>query len=348
LQLTAPSFLIVKIAAIGDVVMALPMLSAICGNHPEASITWVCGNVAEPILRRFSEIDELIVVDEKKLIAGNVVEKILALLALWLKLWGRRFDFVLTGHADRRYRLLTVPVRAETRRSFSHTGRRWPVPGRYHADEYVRLVTGIDSGKSPRARMLTLRPSLPATLDQIFQGTRRPVVAVAPGGARNLDRDDRLRRWPIDMYKELCKRLVDAGCSVVLTGATSDKWALPHLADIGCTDLIGKSELVDLLGIYARSDLVITNDSGPLHLAELAGARVIALFGPTNPSEKVLRDERTTALWGGERLPCRPCYDGKSYAPCEDNVCMKAIPVDEVYQAALSILRPDQWRESSG
>jgi heptosyltransferase-2 len=105
---------------------------------------------------------------------------------------------------------------------------------------------------------------------------------------------------------------------------------------------------VDLLGIYARADLVITNDSGPLHLAELAGARVIALFGPTNPSEKVLRDGRTTALWGGERLPCRPCYDGKSYAACKDNVCMKAIPVDEVYQAALSILRRDSWHKSSG
>ena len=88
-----------------------------------------------------------------------------------------------------------------------------------------------------------------------------------------------------------------------------------------------------------RADLVIAHDTGPMHLARLVGARLVALFGPTPPSSFVPSDDRTTVLWGGAHLACRPCYDGREFAECSDNECMSSISADVVLRTAITILR---------
>ena len=83
-----------------------------------------------------------------------------------------------------------------------------------------------------------------------------------------------------------------------------------------------------------HSDLVITHDGGPLHLALLAGTRLIALFGPTSPHEKVPERDGVVVLWGGADLACRPCYDGNDYADCPLNVCLREVSVERVHEEA--------------
>src|SRR5271165_3280978 len=132
--------LVVKLAAIGDVAMALPMVSALRSQHPGCHIVWLCGEAARPLLACVQGIDELIVADERALLAGSRPARIAATLALWRRLAGRGFDLVLTAHTDPRYRWLTQPVRAAVRRTLAPgRGKRGIVPGRYHGDEYVRL-----------------------------------------------------------------------------------------------------------------------------------------------------------------------------------------------------------------
>src|SRR5262249_23063517 len=109
-------------------------------------------------------------------------------------------------------------------------------------------------------------------------------------------------------------------------------------------DLVGKTSLAELLAIYGVSNAVITHDSGPLHLASLSGAPTVALFGPTVPLEKVRPAKHVRVLWGGEDLPCRPCYDGKRYASCADNQCLKQISVAQVITALQQLL--DAGREN--
>jgi heptosyltransferase-2 len=84
--------------------------------------------------------------------------------------------------------------------------------------------------------------------------------------------------------------------------------------------------------------VVLWVDTGPMHLARLVAAPLIALFGPTMPSQFIIEDERTVALWGGAHLACRPCYDGRELATCANNVCMSSIAPAKVLDVARRLL----------
>ena len=82
----------------------------------------------------------------------------------------------------------------------------------------------------------------------------------------------------------------------------------------------------------SRMDTVVTHDSGILHLAILLRRRVVALFGPTDPSGRVPQNSygRVRIFWYGSSISCCPCYDGKTFAKCDNNLCLDRIPVAEV------------------
>ena len=100
-------FLVIKIAAIGDVIMALPMLNEIRYFNKNAHITWVCGKTVYPILKEF-DIDEIIVVNEKKLLSGNKLEKMIEVFKLWGRIAFRCYDSVFIAHTDKRYQIITI------------------------------------------------------------------------------------------------------------------------------------------------------------------------------------------------------------------------------------------------
>ncbi len=155
-------------------------------------------------------------------------------------------------------------------------------------------------------------------------------IALAPGGAKNVMRDDALRRWPIEHYAKLAILLREKGYEVVITGAETDGWCSEYF--LGFENLIGKTGLLELIDFYKQCSLLITHDSGPMHLAKLSDCEVIALFGPTNPFERTGSPEKIHVIWGGKDLPCRPCYDGKNYPPCKSNICLKQITPEEVLE----------------
>lgn len=332
--------LIVKIGAVGDTVMALSMLDALLQKDPGARITWVCGRTVEPLLKATGKIHELVVVDESKLLRGNALQKPAALLTAGVRLLGRRFDLIVTGHSDPRYRMLGRFSFGKTRRSFgSDKGRAWPVPGRFHGDEYARLVTGEDGPGAFKSKAFQLRVPLRPELQKELARDERALVALAPGGAKNVLRDDALRRWPLESYRRLAELLLEGGFRVVLTGSPSDDWVREAFRGLKVSDWVGKTDLLDLTALYGECGLVVTHDSGPMHLAALAGAPCLALFGPTNPFEKVLPGGPIRALWGGEDLACRPCYDGKNFANCSHNACLRSITAEKVYEEAARLLK---------
>lgn len=345
----ALEILIVKIAALGDVVMALTMLPAIEKHYPQARVTWLTAKQTAPLVQATGKVHQVIAVDEEPLLAGNRAQKIEAMLRLWIDLAGRRFDLIVTAHPDPRYRWLTRPLAAAERRGFSRRqGQRpFPVPGRYHGDEYARLITGEEGP----AQVPSVLPSVPVGLSETVRAALAtlpvPVVALAPGGAKNILSDVPLKRWPLSHYAELARRLLAQGCGVVLTGAASDLWVQEGFAGLDVLNLIGKTSVMDLVGLYAACDAVVTHDSGPLHLARLAGAPLVALFGPTAPAEFIRPDARTVVLWGGAHLPCRPCYDGRRYADCHDNVCMQSVTPGQVEAEVMQLAGRAEVRPGS-
>ena len=326
------SVLIVKLAAIGDVVMALPMVTALRAQDPASRITWLCGKTVAPLVKIIDGIDECVVVDDVAVLSGNQAQKAQAVMMGWSALRGRRFDLVITAHSDPRYRMLAARVRAVERRWFGErSGRPRHVPGRYYGDEYVRLVTGVDDGNATRYAPPPVRATLDADVEQRIAGLDgRRMIALAPGGARNPARDNPLRRWPLEHYVVLARQLVAQGHAVLLTGSADDAWIRPAFAGIDCVDLIELTSLQGLVALFARCAAIVTHDSGPLHLARLVDAPVVALFGPTVPATILRESTRAIALWPGVALPCAPCYDGLSFAACTSNRCLQMLLPDTV------------------
>ena len=332
--------LIVKLAAIGDVVMALPMITALRAQDPATHITWLCGTTVAPLLERVEGIDELVTIDDVAVLAGNQARKAQAVIAGWSALSGRRFDLVLTAHSDPRYRMLAARVRARERRWL---GERRPrprlVPGRYHGDEYVRLVTDVDDGTAVRYAAPALRATLDAAVaERLAAIDARRLIALAPGGASNPARDNPLRRWPLERYVELARLLTANGDAVLLTGGDDDRWVRAAFEGVGVIDIVGATTLPGLAALFARCAAVVTHDSGPLHIARLVDAPVVGLFGPTAPSSVVRGAERLIALWPGVELPCAPCYDGQEFAACASNRCLQRIAPADV-AASIAALR---------
>jgi heptosyltransferase-2 len=156
---------------------------------------------------------------------------------------------------------------------------------------------------------------------------------IFPGGARNLMRDNPLRRWPLRHYGALARLAADAGWRVWLGGSAGDVWVRGEFEGLPHVDLLGRTDLPQTLALCARADAVVTHDSGPSHLAQASGSRVLTLFGPTLPSNFMDPAAPARALWGGVGLACRPCYDGLDFAACPDNVCLSSLTPGDVLAA---------------
>ena len=325
------NILFVKIGAIGDAVMARTLPALAKQRYPNGRFTWMAGRSISELVRYFHGVDDVIEVDDRDLLARGVPGKVHAILNAWRHVAFKRYDAVLVGHGDWRFRLLSLPAFAANRRHFLRQPV-FPRAGRWHGDEYARLLHGQDGPEVLRPALQPLRPTLPKALSQRLKGKGKAALFFA-GGARNLLRDDYLRRWPLEHYSTLAKELHQRGWRIWLGGAKSDEWVRPAFKDVPHEDLLGEGGLVQTLGLCAAADAVVAHDSGPLHLAQAARVKTLALFGPTLPSEKVEPGTDTTVLWGGAQLACRPCYDGRNFAVCPAPLCMAQIRPEQALAA---------------
>lgn len=337
--------LVVKLGAMGDVIMSLTMITALRASEPTAHLTWVVGGASRPILELVDGVDEIICVDERHMLRGGLVERVRALSGLWSRIAGRSFDLVVTGHVDRRYRILSAPVFARARRAFA------PIPGRYHGHEYARLISNCDGPSIQNYRLPEIAQRLPPPPFERRAG--RPVIVLAPGGARNVLRDDPLRRWPVEHYAALARALVDDGSTVVVIGAPHERHIAEMFAEVAVIDLIGRTSFPELAATIRTADVIVTHDSLALHVAHLTRTPTVALFGPTVPTEKVPSATSVghlspiRVIWGGGQLPCRPCYDGKNYFACQSNACMRELSIEEVLASLRELLRDRPKLQSS-
>lgn len=314
--------LIIKLGAIGDAIMVIPAAFAL---HAQGyAVDWVCSAAVASVLGCYPWIGVL-VADERAILRGSSGEKLGALAELWRQIAGRRYDQVFTLYYDRRYRLLAAPVRAGRRVMLSATDRRFRLlPGRHHSEEYARILLSLPDRHRPGQFGPVRAERLPGSP---LARTAQARVVLAPAGARNLMRDDALRRWPDERYAELARRLVAAGHEVVLIGGPDDAWVRPVFAGVAVLDRIGQDSLPETLALLDEADVLVTHDTGPLHLGGITRVGIVTVFGPTDPRGRLPQRPGTLAIWGGERLACRPCYDGRDFAPCPENLCMASVPV---------------------
>ena len=334
--------LIVKIGAIGDSVMALSMIHEIEVKYPDAEITWLCGEIILPLIKSVQRIDKIITLDENKLLAGSKIEQFTVILKVWTKLLFRKFDLVVNAHRDRRYDLLVLSTLKKEYRSFTRRGRNYQlVQGRYHAVEYARLIHNMDDWEMPESVFPQITVGQVKFIDKLLAESNNKRIILTPGGAQNIINDGIQRKWPTENYSLLAKMLLEKidNCSIIIAGSKNDEQVLDTFKNLPLINLIGKTSLADLIYLYNGCNLLITHDTGLMHIAKLSEIHSIALFGPVNPVERVGKNERIETIWLGNELPCSPCYNGKSFAECANNICMKNISVNMVFERAIKVLK---------
>ncbi len=336
-------------------VMAIPAAAAM--HAAGYAVDWVASRTVAPVLELYPWV-HVIPVDESKLLRAGAAERFRHIRALWRALRRRTaafgpYELCAVLYYDRRYRLLTLPVRARRHLLLSTGDRRTRLlPGRHHTDEYARILRGNVDGEMPVQLSPAPPSSLPAVPLPACEG--RPRVVLVPAGARNLLRDDALRRWPVESYVALAGGLLAGGCEVVLAGGPEDRWASPFFAELAAgaepgthTDLTGTLSLVQTLALLDSATVTVTHDTGPLHLAGLTSTGIVSLFGPTDPRGRLPQRADTVAIWGGEGFACRPCYDGREYAPCEHNGCLRQITPEMVIAEVNTLLNGRREGRSS-
>jgi len=333
--------LMIKFGAIGDVVMAIPAAYAM--HQAGAEVDWVCGAQVLPLLELYPWVRP-IVVDDRTLFHGTAAERFGVLMGLWRTIGGREYALCATLYYDARYRVVSLPVRAKRRVMLSHSDRlRTLLPGRHHTDEYLRVMQGVDGGPATVGLAPVRAERLPPSSLPRLPGAER--VLLVPAGARNALRSDGLRRWPMESYVAVARRLLELELAVVLVGGPDDGWASEAFRGTGATDVlgrvtdvIGRLTIVETLALMEDSDVVVTHDTGPLHLAGLTSVGIVSLFGPTDPRGRLPQRAGTMAMWGGEGFACRPCYDGRSYADCKENLCVQQVTPEMVVREVQFLL----------
>lgn len=336
--------LLIKLGAIGDVIQTAAAVKIYQQYYPEAQVDWVSGRQVSALVRSIGVANNVIEVDEQSFLSGSLLRRIRGLFSATTSIAMRTtsYDYVVIAYSDWRYSILGYGVRAQRRSRFkSHGARPSPIHHRNRVFEYWRLLSGNDDSPVDivqamsevgdsilKASHSALLPSLPPSF-----------VALAPGGANNILRTDGLRRWPIQYYRSLAKSLLAEGHAVVLVGGPGDSWVSESFSDLAVFDWIGKTNLTDLVHVFDHAEVVVTHDCGPMHMAAVTQAPLVALFGPT-PANAFLPFSRpkTIILERGNCISCSPCYDGKNYADCTNSVCLESISVDEVLLAVKCLL----------
>ncbi|NHA04452.1 glycosyltransferase family 9 protein [Mucilaginibacter sp. HC2] len=336
--------LIVKIGAIGDVIMTLPILTEIKRQHPDSHITWVCGEIVKPILSSIPSINEVISINESKLFSGSKLKAIKELAVIQNKLAFKKYDFLINYHPDRRYKLISALVRSTNKLFLTRNDDRPAlIPGRSRPFEHVRLFLQSDNSfngyiQFPEDRIDKLK--LPDVIANELKADQRRVI-IAPGGAKNALYEQELRRWPVENYVKLTEILLKNNYQVILSGGPSDTWVVEHFKHLDIVNLVGKLLLVEVIALMRNAEFVVTHDSGPYHLAVFANSpHVIALFGPTNPHEFSYGKNfnKVKMVWSGSGLLCSPCYYGKYFSTqCQSNICMQLIDPTSVIEIISNI-----------
>lgn len=205
----------------------------------------------------------------------------------------------------------------------------------------TRLYLELVNGGVPPAEVVPRLPLPPALREQARArlGGGRPRVAVFPGS------NAPSRRWPAERFAAVVRELAADGISVAVLGGANEAGLTAQVAGDVALDLGGRTDLPALAATLAECDILVTNDSGPMHLAAAVATRVLVVSGPADTRETGPHGSSHTYLQRLD-LPCVPCVrntcprSGAGFIlPEAEQECLRLIEVRNVVEAARRMLR---------
>ena len=317
--------LIIKLSSMGDVLHALPAAEEIA-RATGARIHWAVQPEFSGIVRAFGCVERVIEIPRPSKFRE------------WLKavrqLGSEKYDVVVDLQGL--LKSAAVAVAAGGRRTFgpayAREGAGWfyngrpPKNGRKHAVEECMDVAELlcgNAGKSVppsgecAAKFHGAKLLLP---ESPFARGDKMRVAIAPRSRWES------KNWPAENFAELARRLAENGAEVCVIGGKNDNVVSSAETKNSIYDFCGKASLLESAALLKTCDCLVTNDSGPMHIAAALGVRCVALFGPT--------DAARTGPYGAGHVVLKgvcekaPCY--KRTCPKGDKSCLKGITVETV------------------
>jgi 3-deoxy-D-manno-octulosonic-acid transferase/heptosyltransferase-1 len=343
--------LIIRLSAIGDVVHALSVLAPLKKHFSDCKITWVIEEEAADILKSYSGIDRVIVSRRKRwlrqLKSGQVMKALRQATAFVKTLRSQEYDLVLDFQGLFKSGIISFLSRSKRKIGYKNAregstlfySEKSPATDfNDHAIKRHQVILkhlGINDSEISYEPLFDMSDE--RAVVNLFDNTgvdrNKLLVTVHPAATW------KTKIWPKEKVVELCDRLVNEfSCQVVLIGSYAEE---PFLTDMAfrakneVKNLAGKTKLSELACLIAKSDLLVTTDSGPMHIACASSTPVVAIMGPTAPwrtgpfgdDYRVVRHE----------LPCSPCFK-RAECPLEHHKCMEEISVEEVFKTCCNWL----------
>lgn len=321
--------LIVRIGAMGDAIHTLPLVNDLRDRLPKAEISWLAGPAVRRFLSGHPAVDRWVPAPRK---AGEVMR--------FLSEERKRYDVAIDAQGLIKSALLARAASSRVIGRASGFVREAPAAWVYTEPIRPRLPHIIEQNREL---------ALPLTGPFPFEETRydvpidpppewdlleeRPVLLNIGGGWWT-------KLWPPEMFAALAKRLrEELDLPVGVVWGPGEETLAEKTARMASIPIAPRTSFRELGGMFRKARLVVSGETGPLHLAVALGIPTVALIGPTSA-------ERNGPLGSGhevvepEAIPCRPCYARR----CIDFRCMNAISVDKVFEAVNRIV----WRQDHG
>jgi ADP-heptose:LPS heptosyltransferase len=339
--------LVVRLERIGDLLMTLPALADLRAFAPDAEIDLVVGSWNADLARAIDPVTRVQCLDASWLAREREGRGVLSLVAAARRWRSTPYDLAINFEPDVRGNLMLGASGAAWTAGY-RSGGGGPLldvavdfDTRAHTtDNARRLVAAIFDSPVPSEQPPTLVVPTDAheNASRLLAGRGQPLIGVHVSGGRAI------KQWPVERFAEVARCLVEqSGTTIVLSGAASDrplvetvKSALPEPKVI---DVAGRVDLLTLAGVIERLDLLVTGDTGPMHLAVAVGTPVVAIFGPSDPARYAPRGPLDRVI--RVDLPCSPCNRIRMPpARCVGHTpdCLQSVTVDDVFSAAASVL----------
>jgi heptosyltransferase-2 len=355
-----PSFLINNPYGIGDVLFSTPLVKSLRQRFPGCRLMYMCSPRTRGVLAENPCIDSVITYDRDAFKALRRRSPAGWVLGMGRHVWSlarRRFDVVFDCSLNSQYGFTELAAGIPVRVGFDFKGRgrflthKVALPQGYvekHAIlHYLDLLAPLDipAATSPYELFLSedeRRRAREFLAERSVSGTTR-LIALCPGGGESWGKDAGYRRWPLERWQELARRLarVPETRIMVFAGPGEESLAegIANAAPEAILPVSGRS-LREFFALLALSSFAVCNDGGPLHAAAALGVRTVSMIGPVD--ERVYGPfppdpSRHRVLTAS--LPCRPCYTRFRYPACDRKyACIHDISLDRMVEAVRSFL----------
>lgn len=338
--------LVVQTSFLGDTVLTLPLLSEIKRRFPRSHLSLLCTPLGQELLSDHPAVDEIIVDNKKKTDRG------------WIGLWrqakllrSKRFALALCPHKSFRSGLLLflarIPFRvgfAESKSSFLFHVRVKRNIERHDVERNLSILEGLGIPIKECGGLLDL-PVRAEAREKVMERFRslgvdpsKMLVGLHPGSVWPT------KRWSPAGFARLIQMLKEKyPCEILLFGGPEDGDTIGKIQKLcgGCgVSLVDRIALRELPAALGLCRVLVSNDSGPMHIAVAEGVPVIAIFCATTPALGFY-PYSSKAIVLEKNLPCRPCSPhGGRRCPLGTEDCIHLISPEPVFQAVERLLEP--------